>query len=466
MKDLTKPRDADARPVHPLQRRAGDMPPPLRKLAEAIGELREKQPLVTIGGPVVLAAATHFKVAGLSRHVQLGDLVEARGPERPLLAQVIRIEPETISIKFFDNDVAVRLNTRIVKRGPLSIRPAVTWKGRALDALARPIDGLGPLLPPEFATQSGSGAPSPLQRQRAGGQVTTGVRVVDIFTPICIGQRMGIFAGSGVGKSTLLGMLAGSAGFDTSVIALVGERSREVREFIEDILGNTMSRAVVVVATGDESPMMRRQAPRTAMSIAESFRDRGEKVLLVIDSVTRYAHAVREVTLAAGEPPVARGYTPSVLSDLPNLLERAGPGVSSAGSITGLFSVLVDGDDHNDPISDAVRGILDGHIVLDRAIAARGQYPAVDILNSVSRLADRIWRDDQRDLVRRLKASIAEFEQTRDIRMLGAYRAGSNAELDRAVSLVPRLYGFLAQREALAGERAFEALAGAIASWN
>ena len=237
MTELVKQRATDGQPALPDRRRAGDMPEPLRKLADAIGELRETRPLVTIGGPVVLAAATHFKVAGLSRHVQLGDLVEAQGPERPLLAQVIRIEPETISIKFFDTDVAVRLDTRVVKRGPLSICPALSWKGRVLDALARPIDGLGPLLGLECAMPMRSGPPSPLQRQRVGGQITTGVRVVDIFTPICTGQRMGIFAGSGVGKSTLLGMLAGSAGFDTSVIALVGERSREVREFIEDILG-------------------------------------------------------------------------------------------------------------------------------------------------------------------------------------------------------------------------------------
>jgi flagellum-specific ATP synthase len=277
---------------------------------------------------------------------------------------------------------------------------------------------------------------------------------------------MGIFAGSGVGKSTLLGMLARSPGFDTNVVALVGERSREVREFIEAILGDALQNTVVVVASGDESPMMRRQAPRTAMSIAECFRDQGESVLLVVDSITRFAHAVREVSLAAGEPPVARGYTPSVLSDLPRLLERAGPGMDGLGSITGVFSVLVDGDDHNDPISDAVRGILDGHIVLDRSIAARGQYPAVDILSSVSRLADRIWTSEQRDLVRRLKASIAEFEQSRDLRLLGGYKAGANAELDKAVKLVPQLYGLLAQRDANANEDVFAVLAKQMATWT
>jgi flagellum-specific ATP synthase len=444
----------------------GDQPDPLARLALAVAELRETCPPVSVGGTIVLAASTHFKVAGLSRLVRLGDMVEIQRATRRQLAQVIRVEPDTISIKPFDNDLSIKLGTRVVRRGPMSIRPSEFWKGRVLDALARPIDGQGSLPAVGDATTTRPGPPPALTRQRLGAAVPTGVRVVDIFTPICLGQRMGIFAGSGVGKSTLLGMLARSGGFDTSVIALVGERSREVREFMEDILGETARQCVVVVATGDESPMMRQQAPRTALSIAESYRDRGEHVLLIVDSVTRYAHAVREVSLAAGEPPVVRGYTPSVLSELPNLLERAGPGIASTGSITGIFSVLVDGDDHNDPISDAVRGILDGHIVLDRAIAARGQYPAVDLLSSVSRMADKIWSDENRVLVRRLKADVAEFEQTRDVRLLGAYRSGTNLELDRSMATVPKLYEFLTQRRPDRPPRAFEALSAAMAAWT
>ena len=221
--------------------------------------------------------------------------------------------------------------------------------------------------------------------------------------PICAGQRIGIFAGSGVGKSTLLGMMAGSKGFDSVVIALVGERGREVREFLDDSLGRNRKLAVTVVATGDESPMMRRLAPKTAMTIAEFFRDRGEKVLLIIDSVTRFAHAARDVALAAGEPAVARGYAPSVFSDLPKLLERAGPGAEGTGSITGIFSVLVDGDDHNDPVADNIRGTLDGHIVLDRAIADQGRFPAVNILTSISRLAQHVWTKEQHTLVMKLQ---------------------------------------------------------------
>jgi flagellum-specific ATP synthase len=240
-------------------------------------------------------------------------------------------------------------------------------------------------------------------------------------------------------------MLARSRGFDTVVIALVGERGREVREFMEDALGEERVRAIAVVATGDESPMMRRLAPRTALSIAEYFRDLGESVLLIVDSVTRYAHAARDVALAAGEPPVARGYTPSVFSELPKLLERAGPGAEGSGMITGVFSVLVDGDDHNDPVADNIRGTLDGHIVLDREIADAGRFPAVNVLGSISRLAQNAWTKDQAQLVSKLKAMVARFEETRDLRLMGGYRAGSDPALDRAIDIVPRLYEAIAQ---------------------
>jgi flagellum-specific ATP synthase len=277
------------------------------------------------------------------------------------------------------------------------------------------------------------------------GGFRTGVRVIDIFTPLCFGQRLGVFAGSGVGKSTLLAMLAGAAAFDTVVVALVGERGREVREFLEDTLGEAgMRKTVAVVSTSDESPMMRKRAPDTAMRIAEHFRDRSHRVLLVVDSITRYAHALREVAAGTGEPPVARGYPASVFTEMPKLLERAGPG-AGAGSITAIISVLVDGDDHNDPIADSVRGILDGHVVLDRAIAEQGRYPAVNPLASISRLAPRVWSEEQRVLVNRLKAMVARFEDTRDIRLLGAYQPGTDPELDAAVRQVPAIYEALCQ---------------------
>jgi flagellum-specific ATP synthase len=436
----------------------------VEQLSAAVTSLRSSLPPIRVSGTVALVTPTLYKVAGLSRHVRLGDLVEVDAQSRPALGQVVRVDPEAVTIKLFDNDASVMLGARVSLRGSMSFSPSPAWKGRAIDALARPIDGLGPLLPSQQSAPLDPRPPPALSRGLCKVPVRTGVRVVDLFAPMCRGQRMGVFAGSGVGKSTLIGMLAKSPGFDTNIIALVGERSREVREFIETILGDALQHSVVVVSSGDESPMMRRQAPRTAMSIAECFRDRGEHVLLVVDSITRFAHAVREVSLAAGEPPVARGYTPSVLSDLPRLLERAGPGLEELGSITGLFSVLVDGDDHNDPISDAARGILDGHIVLDRAIAARGQYPAVDILGSVSRLADRIWTAEQRDIAKRFKGYVAEFEQSRDLRLLGGYKPGASTELDKAVRIVPLLYSFLTQSQANADEDVFAALAGHMAA--
>ncbi len=293
--------------------------------------------------------------------------------------------------------------------------------------------------------------------------IRTGVRVVDLFTPLCFGQRVGVFAGSGVGKSSLLAMLARAPQFDTVVIGLVGERGREVREFLDDALADGRASAVAVVSTGDESPMMRRLAPKTAMAVAEYFRDRGEAVLLILDSVTRFAHAAREVALAAGEPAVARGYAPSVFSDLPRLLERAGPGVEGSGSITGIFSVLVDGDDHNDPVADAVRGALDGHIVLDRAIADEGRYPAVDILASVSRLAHPSWTPEQRKLVANLRSLIARYEETRELRLMGGYTPGSDPALDKAIRSAPRIYEAMRQApEAPRCEDPFIELAAAL----
>jgi flagellum-specific ATP synthase len=303
--------------------------------------------------------------------------------------------------------------------------------------------------------------PAPLRRQRLGAAVRTGVKAIDLFTPLCAGQRIGIFAGSGVGKSTLLAMLARTRAFDTTVLALVGERGREVRDFLEDTLGPDRARVIAVVATSDDSPGLRRLAPKAALTIAEDLRERGETVLLVIDSITRFAHAARELALAAGEPPVARGYPPSVFSALPRLLERAGPGEAGQGTITALVSVLVDGDDHNDPVADAVRGILDGHIVLDRRIAGEGRFPALDPLASISRLASKIRTVDEQRIATEVMALVARYEDTRELRAIGGYRRGSDALLDRAVEIVPRLYAALQQGpQDPACEDAFKAIAG------
>src|SRR6185503_18419805 len=286
-------------------------------------------------------------------------------------------------------------------------------------------------------------------RARMGGKLDLGVRAINTFTTCCLGQRMGIFAGSGVGKSVLLAMLARNTNADAIVIGLVGERGREVKEFIEDDLGEAgLARSVVVAATSDEAPLVRRQAAYVAMAVAEKLRDDGLNVLLLMDSVTRFAMAQREIGLSAGEPPASKGYTPTVFAELPRLLERAGPGTEEGqGSITGLFTVLVEGDDHNEPVSDAVRGILDGHIVLDRAIAERGRFPAINVLKSVSRAMPGCNSEEEQSLVLQAKGPMTLYEDMAELIRLGAYKAGTNPEMDNAVALHPKLEAFLAQRK-------------------
>ena len=275
------------------------------------------------------------------------------------------------------------------------------------------------------------------------------MRALNCFTPSRLGQRLGLFAGSGIGKSTLLGMLARGAACDVAVLALVGERGREVREFIEDELGAGLARSVVVVATSDAPPLMRREAAYAAMTIAEHFRDRGLSVLLLMDSVTRFCLALREIGLTAGEPPATRGFPPSVFAELPRLLERAGPGTEGGdlevGHITGLFTVLVEGDDHNEPVADAVRGILDGHVVLDRRIGEAGRYPAIDVLRSLSRSASGCSTAEELALAARARAILALYADMADLVRLGAYRPGADPAVDEAVALAPRLETVLRQ---------------------
>lgn len=400
---------------------------------------------VEIGGVVSGVAMSTYSVSGLSRFLRLGDCVRLGLGENSQIGEVVRIEARLTTVKPFDSRSDAALGMAVRRAERLSIAPDPRWRGRSIDAFCRPIDGGAPLERGGVEMPIDAVPPPALGRGRVNRPLKTGVRVIDLFTPLCSGQRIGVFAGSGVGKSTLLAMLAGAGDVDTVVVALVGERGREVREFIEETLGAARSKAITVVSTGDESPMMRRLCPKTAMTIAEYFRDRGESVLLIVDSITRFAHASREVYLSAGEAPVARGYSPSVFSDLPRLLERAGPGTEGSGVITAVFAVLVDGDDHNEPVADSIRGSLDGHIVLDRAIADQGRYPAVNIMSSISRLAASVWTRQQSGLVSKLRSLIARFEETRDLRLIGGYTPGSDPFLDQAVKMVPQIYEAMQQ---------------------
>lgn len=331
---------------------------------------------------------------------------------------------------------------------PPIITPDDRWLGRVINGLGQPIDGLGPLPQGGHPIPLKNKPPPPHSRQRLGGQLDLGVRAVNSFLATCQGQRMGIFSGSGVGKSVLLSMMARYTTADISVIGLVGERGREVQEFLEDDLGpDGLARSVVVVATGDEPALMRRQAAYVTLSVAEYFRAQGRQVLCLMDSVTRFAMAQREIGLSAGEPPTSKGYPPTTFGELSRLLERAGPGEPGEGSITGLFSVLVEGDDHNEPISDAVRGIVDGHIVMDRAIADRGRYPAIDVLKSISRSMPEVLNDQQNEIIKRAKQVISTYEDMAELIRLGAYRRGSDPAVDEALVLYPQLEEFLGQHK-------------------
>jgi flagellum-specific ATP synthase len=318
-----------------------------------------------------------------------------------------------------------------------------TLKGRVIDGLGRPLDDLGPLGASATVALNHM-PPHPLKRQRIREGFRTGIKAIDTFVPCGRGQRLGIFAGSGVGKSTLLGMIASQAEADVNVIALIGERGREVREFLEkDLTEEGRRKSVVVVATSNEPAIARLKGASVAMAVAEHFRDTGQNVLLMMDSVTRFAMAQREIGLAVGEPPATRGYTPSVFSLLPQLLERAGTG--ERGSITGFFTVLVEADDMNDPVADAVRSILDGHIVLTRELATQNHYPAIDVLESVSRLVRDLSTPEQMELAGRAREAMAVHRRNQDLINIGAYLPGSNPVIDQSIRLHEPLKTFLRQ---------------------
>lgn len=405
-------------------------------------------PDYSIFGRVAGVQGLLIEVAGVERHLSLGGRcsVVARGGRRVLCEVVGFRDDRALLLPFQTLDgVGLGCMAEVAESQP-AISPTPAWLGRVINALGEPIDG-GPPLPIGNRHQPIRNVPPPAhKRQRVGDKLDLGVRALNTFLTCCNGQRMGIFAGSGVGKSILMSMVSRYTSADVSVIGLIGERGREVQEFIHDDLGpEGLARSVVIVATSDEAPLMRRQAAYMTLAVAEYFRDIGKNVLCLMDSVTRFAMAQREIGLAAGEPPTTKGYPPTTFAELPKLLERAGPGLDRSGSITGLFTVLVDGDDHNEPIADATRGILDGHIVLERAIAERGRYPAVNVLRSVSRTMPACNSDSENELVNTARRHLAAYENMAEMIRLGAYRKGTNREVDEAMNFYDPIEGFLRQ---------------------
>ncbi len=376
----------------------------------------------------------------------VGELcrIESAWHDGSTLAEVVGFRNHHVLLMPLGETQGIHPGSEVIALGTtLQVPVGETLKGRVIDGLGHPLDDAGDLLA-ENRVPLNLTPPHPLKRQRIQQPFRTGVKAMDVFTPCGRGQRLGIFAGSGVGKSTLLGMIASQAEADVNVIALIGERGREVREFLEkDLTDAGRRKSVVVVATSNQPAIARLKGAFMAMSIAEYFRDHGQNVLLMMDSVTRFAMAQREIGLAVGEPPATRGYTPSVFSLLPRLLERAGTGES--GSITGLFTVLVEQDDMNDPIADAVRSILDGHIVLTRELATQNHYPAIDVLDSVSRLTRDLTTGEQQDLAGRARETLAVYRRNQDLIHIGAYPHGSNALIDQAIELHEPLNQFLRQ---------------------
>jgi flagellum-specific ATP synthase len=414
----------------------------MKALAEQIASLDGLE----IYGRTVGVRGLMVEVAGPLYAMSVGARVNIETAERAIPCEVVGFSGNHALLMPFAGLEGVRRGCRaVVTMAEAAVRPSAGWLGRVVNALGEPIDSKGPL-PLGSSPYPFRNTPPPAHaRRRVGAPLDLGVRALNTFLTCCRGQRMGVFSGSGVGKSVLLSMLARNVDADVSVIGLIGERGREVQEFLQDDLGAAgLARSVVVVATSDEPALMRRQAAYLTLSIAECFRDAGRSVLVLMDSVTRFAMAQREIGLSAGEPPTSKGYTPTVFTELPRLLERAGPGPEE-GTITGIFTVLVDGDDHNEPVADAVRGILDGHIVMERAIAERGRYPAINILKSISRTMPRSADPAFLPAIMRAKKVMATYADMEELIRLGAYRAGSSADVDEAIGLHEPLEAFLAQ---------------------
>lgn len=434
--------------------------PPCKHLSDAAARLANL-PRVGRWGRLEAMRGAALVVGGLGRAAAIGDRVAVDHAGGYLSGEVVAFADDRITVMPEGRSDGLAPGARVWLAEAPALYPCQAWLGRVIDGLGQPLDGKGALPQGGTAMKLRRTAPPAFRRRLMGERLETGLRVLDSFVPVCRGQRLGVFAASGVGKSTLMGMLARFVAADVIVVGLIGERGREVREFLDIILGEEgLRRAVVVVATSDQPALARRRAALATLTVAEWFRDQGRQVLCLLDSVTRLAHAQREIGLAAGEPPTARSFTPSVFAELPALLERAGPGIDGEGDITAIFTVLVDGDDHDEPVADAVRGILDGHLVLDRRIGEQGRWPAIDILRSVSRALPRCHSADENSLLTEARRLLGAYDGMAEMIRLGAYRSGSDPLVDRAILLHPEFDQFFGQKvdERASSEDTFAAL--------
>jgi len=400
---------------------------------------------ISVAGRLIRVVGLTLEAVGVKAPVGSQCLVETS--QGDLIAEVVGFEQDKTYLMPEESLQGVLPGARVV---PLATKARLPFSmdllGRVIDGVGKPIDGKGPIKQPE-AYHYSSKPINPLSRRAITKPLDVGVRAINSFLTVGTGQRMGLFAGSGVGKSVLLGMMTKGTTADVIVVGLIGERGREVKEFIEEILGEEgRKRSVVVAAPADNSPLMRLKGCETSVQIAEYFRDQGLNVLLLIDSITRYAQAQREIALAVGEPPATKGYPPSVFSKLPQLVERAGNGGEGQGSITAFFTVLTEGDDLQDPIADAARAILDGHIVLSRDLADSGHYPAVDIEASISRVMPMVTAPEHQQLAQQLKQIYSIYQQNKDLISIGAYSKGSDPRIDQSITLLPVINFFLQQK--------------------
>ncbi len=416
--------------------------------ATLTSEIANLQPIHRIGR-VTEVQGNLVQISGLSDAAKLGDrLLISRPGHRPIMGEVLQLGATTITMLPEETPVGIYLGQRVQLCNPVEIAPDSSWLGRVIDPFGQPMDGR-PLLRGPVAQTLSSDPPPPAQRRALGARLNTGMAVFNTLLPIARGQRVGLFAGSGVGKSSLLGHLGTHMQADLVVFALIGERGRELREFIEKTLGpDGMARSIIVAATSDRSPLIRRRCALTAMSIAEHFRDKGQHVLLLADSVTRFAEAHREIATAAGELPALRGYPASTAHMIMSLCERAGPGIDGSGDITALFSVLVAGSDMEEPIADMIRGVLDGHVILDRHIAERGRYPAIDLLRSVSRSLPGVASLEENETILQVRQLLGAYDRSETMIKAGLYAEGSDPVVDQAMRVWPELDAFLAEQEA------------------